>query len=96
MVQVCEHHGRDETNDAFWSGQILLLLLTTVLITHKLLIQVHEVVIDTPVDRVDKLKISLGKTHPELLATAWQVGLARLTDRSPTVTEVYIVDVDKG
>jgi hypothetical protein len=32
--------------------------------THKLLIQVHDVVIETPVDRVERLKISDGKTQP--------------------------------
>jgi hypothetical protein len=33
-------------------------------VAHKLLIQVHEVVIETPVDRVARLKISLGRTQP--------------------------------
>jgi hypothetical protein len=33
-------------------------------VSHKLLIQVHEVVMDTPVDRVARLKISLGRTQP--------------------------------
>jgi hypothetical protein len=31
---------------------------------YKLLIQVQEVVMDTPVDRVERLKISEGRTHP--------------------------------
>lgn len=34
------------------------------MVAHKLLIQVHEVVMETPVDRVARLKISLGSTQP--------------------------------
>lgn len=33
-------------------------------LTYKLLIQVQEVVMETPVDRVARLNTSLGSTHP--------------------------------
>jgi hypothetical protein len=62
VVEIRKHHGGDKPNDTRHQRRIREARYE--LLTDKLLIQVQDVVIETPVDLVERLKISDGKTHP--------------------------------
>lgn len=72
---------------------IMLIVSRVAACTHKLHIQVHEVVMEIPVERMDKGKISLGRTNK----SAWSKFATRLTptDGSPRVGKVDVVNVHK-
>jgi hypothetical protein len=60
MIKVGEHYRGNESDDTVLSAGGP----KTSVSTNKLLIHVHDVVMETPVDRVERLKISEGRTQP--------------------------------
>ena len=112
VCEVLEHQWADQTDDAAraWAQVVSVCDLRGGGVgqleqTHKLHIHVAEVVIEVPVERVERLKISLGRTHPicrRLSESAFGRVARRLvlqvreTHRSPRKAEEYVVDVHEG